>query len=69
MKNKLALTTAYLVISIIMNIAVFSNILSIIAEILIIENWALKIMCIVGISSVIATLPITFIDWLKTVRK
>ena len=68
-QKKLLQTTVFAVISILINTAVLSDIKNIALEIITMESRVLQAFVCFALGCVIATLPITFIDWFKTVRK
>ena len=66
-QKKLFQNTVFAVVSVVMNIAIFSDIINLASEILAMESRVLQVFCCFGLSCVLVTLPITLITWFKTV--
>lgn len=68
-QKKLFQTTVFSVISVVMNVAVLSDIKNIALEIITMESRVLQAFVCLCLSSVIATLPITLISWYKSIKE
>ena len=68
-QKKLFQTTVFAVISVVMNVAVLSDIKNNALEIITMESRVLQAFVCLCLSSVIATLPITLISWYKSIKE